>query len=107
MNVIIANQYKEALSNLNIDVIKKMDGEFDVQTIADTFANFYFNRMIIDITALKDCFNIATIQRLSTSLDASKIILFLSDDLCDHRILSYHQANNDHNHLYDMLYRQY
>ena len=80
MNVIIANKYKDLLSNLNIDVIKRMDGEFDVSTIADTFANFYFNRMIIDLTALKDCFNIATIQRLSTSLDASKIILFLSDD---------------------------
>ena len=80
MNVIIANQYKDALSNLNIDVIKRMDGEFEVSTIVDTFANFYFNRMIIDITALKDCYNINTIQRLSTSLDASKIILFLNDD---------------------------
>ncbi len=80
MNVIIANKYKDALSSLNIDVIKRMDGEFDVDTITDTFANFYFNRMIIDITALKDYFNIAVIQRLSANLDASKIVLFLSDD---------------------------
>ncbi len=80
MNVIIANKYKDALSNLDIDVIKRLDGEFDVATIVDTFANFYFNRMILDITAIKDSFNIATIQRLSASLDASKIILFLSDD---------------------------
>lgn len=80
MNVIIANEYKDALSSLDIDVIKKMDGQFDVTTITDTFANFYYNRMILDITALKDYFNIATIQRLSTSLDASKIILFLPDD---------------------------
>lgn len=80
MNVIIANKYKDALSNLDIDVIKRLDGEFDIDTIVDTFANFYFNRMILDITALKDSFNIATIQKLSASLDASKIILFLSDD---------------------------
>lgn len=80
MNVIIANKYKDALSNLNIDVIKRLDGEFDAETIIDTFANFYFNRMILDITALKDSFNIATIQRLSASLDATKIILLLSDD---------------------------
>lgn len=80
MNVIIANKYKDALSNLNIDVIKRLDGEFDIDTIIDTFANFYFNRMIIDITAIRDSFNIANIQRLSASLDASKIILFLSDD---------------------------
>lgn len=80
MNVIIANKYKDALSNLNIDVIKRLDGEFDVDTIIDTFANFYFNRMILDVTALKDSFNIATIQRLSAALDATKIIVLLSDD---------------------------
>lgn len=80
MNVIIANKYKDALSSLNIDVIKRMDGEFDVNTITDTFANFYFNRMIVDITAIKDCFNIAVIQKLSANLDASKIVLFLGDD---------------------------
>ena len=80
MNVIIANQYKEALSDLNIDVIKRMDGAFDVNVIIDTFKNFYFNRMIIDLTAINDYLNIATIQKLSTSLDASKIILLLPDD---------------------------
>lgn len=80
MNVIIANKYKDALSSLDIDVIKRLDGEFDVSTIIDTFANFYFNRMIIDITAIKDYFNITNIQKLSASLDATKIILFLDDD---------------------------
>ena len=80
MNVIVANQYKDVLSNLNIDVIKKMDGVFDIDVITDTFANFYYNRMILDITAIKDYLNIATMQKLSTSLDASKIILFLSED---------------------------
>lgn len=80
MNVIISNKYKDALSNLNIDVIKKLDGEFDVDTIIETFSNFYFNRMILDISALKDHFNVGVLQKLSASLDASKIILFLDDD---------------------------
>ncbi len=80
MNVIISNKYKDALSNLNIDVIKKLDGEFDVDTLIETFSNFYFNRMILDISALKDHFNVAVLQKLSASLDASKIILFLDDD---------------------------
>ena len=75
MNVIISNKYKDALSNLNIDVIKKLDGEFDVDTLIETFSNFYFNRMILDISALKDHFNVAVLQKLSASLDASKIIL--------------------------------
>ena len=80
MNVIIANKYRDALSNLNIDVIKRMDGEFEVETITDTFANFYFNRMILDITAIKNHFDISTIQRLIATIDANKIILFLEDD---------------------------
>jgi len=80
MNVIISNKYKDALSNLNIDVIKKLDGEYDVDTLIDTFSNFYFNRMILDISALKDHFNVAVLQKLSAALDASKIILFLDDD---------------------------
>ena len=54
MNVIIANQYKDALSDLNIDVIKRMDGVFDVDMIVDTFRNFYYNRMILDLSAIKD-----------------------------------------------------
>ena len=80
MNVIIANKHKDELSNLDIDVIKRLDGEFDIETIIDTFSNFYFNRMILDMTALKDSFNIANIQRLSAALDATKIILLLEDD---------------------------
>ena len=80
MNVIISNQAKDVLSSLNIDVIKKMDGEFSVDEIISTFSNFYFNRMILDITAIKDRFNVANLQKLSASLDASKIILFLDDD---------------------------
>lgn len=80
MNVIISNQAKDALSSLNIDIIKKMDGEYSVDEIISTFSNFYYNRMILDITAIKDRFNVANLQKLSASLDASKIILFLDDD---------------------------
>ena len=80
MNVIIANKYKDSLSSLNIDVIKRMDGEFDVDTITETFQNFYFNRMILDITALKDHFNISVMQQLIAGIDSSKIILFLDND---------------------------
>ena len=54
MNVIIANKYKEMLDSLDIDVIKSMDGEFTVDEIVERFSNFFFQRMILDITALKN-----------------------------------------------------
>ena len=79
MNVIISNRYSEMLSNLNIDVIKNVRGEYDAEVIVSNFQNFFFNKMILDITAVKDYRNIANIQKLSFGLDMSKVILLLDD----------------------------
>ncbi len=79
MNVIVANKYVAMLSNLNIDLIKSMNGEFLVEDLVNTFDNFFFNKMILDITAIKDYENIETIQKLSFNFDMSKMILLLDD----------------------------
>lgn len=79
MNVIISNKYQAMLQNLDIDVIKRLDGEYDVDDIINEFQNFFFQRMILDITALKDYRDIKTLQKLSISLDMDKIILLLDD----------------------------
>lgn len=77
MNVIIANKYRDALTTLDVEVIKKMEGEFTVDEIIETFKNFFFQKMILDITALKDYKSIKTLQQLSLSLDTDKLILLL------------------------------
>ena len=77
MNVIIANKYRDALATLDIDVIKKLDGEFSVEEIIETFKNFFFQRMILDVTALKDYKDIKTLQKLSLALDMDRLILLL------------------------------
>lgn len=79
MNVLITNKYDSMLQNLNIDIIKKLEGEFEVDEIISQFRNFFFQRMILDITALKDYKNISTLQKLSISLDMDKVILLLDD----------------------------
>ena len=79
MNVIIANQKKDLLSALNIDVIKSVEGQYDVDELINMFKNFYYQRMILDITALKDYTDIKTLQKLSISLDMDKLILLLDD----------------------------
>ena len=68
MNVIIANKYQTMLQSLNIDVIKVLTGEFEVDDIISSFQNFYFQRMIIDVTAIKNYRDIRVIQKLSISL---------------------------------------
>lgn len=79
MNVIIANKYQSLLSSLNIDVIKSINGEFSVEELSSMFANFYYYKMIIDITAIKDYQNISVMQKLSMNFDMSNIILLLDD----------------------------
>ena len=80
MNVIVSNKKSQMLENLNIEIIKELTGEFDVDEIIDSFKNFFFQRMILDITALKDYTDIKTIQKLSLSLDMNKVILILDEE---------------------------
>ena len=79
MNVIIANKYKDMLMSLDIEVIKSIEGVFDADEIVSNFSNFYFDRMILDITAIKDYQNIDNLQKLSINFDMNKLILLLDD----------------------------
>lgn len=80
MNVIVSNKKQQLLESLNVEIIKELNGEFDVETLIENFKNFFFQRMILDITALKDYKDIRTIQKLSLSLDMNKVILVLDEN---------------------------
>lgn len=80
MNVIVSNLNKNKFSNLDVDVIKSITGEFTADEIVQTFSNFFFNRMFLDITSIQNYVDINNIKRLSVGLDVSKIILLLSDN---------------------------
>ena len=77
MNVIISNKNHLLLENLGVDVIKEMNGEFSVDEIIATFQNFFYQRMILDITAIKNYIDIVNLQKLSISLPMDKLILLL------------------------------
>lgn len=79
MNVKIVNKYASLVANLEIDFIKSVDGEFTPEEIVMQFSNFFFNKMIIDITAIKGYQDITKIQELSVNMDMSKVILLLDD----------------------------
>ncbi len=80
MNVIVANEAKAMLSTLDIDVIKSVDGVHTADEIVEMFKNFFYARMILDITAIKDYEDITNIQKISIGLDADKIILLLPNN---------------------------
>ena len=80
MNVIVSNLNKNKFVNLNVDIIKSLNGEYSADELVQTFSNFFFNRMFLDITSIQNYRDINNIQKLSIGLDVSKIILLLNDD---------------------------
>lgn len=90
MNVIVGNTQQNLLSNLDIDIIKSITGTYAANEIVEMFKNFFFNKMILDITALKDYNDISSYQILASGLDPDKIICFLpeKDPVCTANFLS-------------------
>ena len=85
MNVIVANKNKGLLNSLDIDVIKSIEGEYTAEELINTFSKFFFNRMFLDITAIKDYFDISNIQKLSMGLEMDKVIFLLDNTLYNNK----------------------
>ncbi len=108
MNVIVSNKNQNLLNSLDVDVIKSINGSFSVDEIIATFSNFFFNRMFLDITAIKDYSDVANIQKLSMGLEMDKVIFLLDNNLMnDKTFLSklismgiYNFANNKETLMY-------
>ena len=80
MNIIAANQNKDILDKLDIDVIKRVDGEYELRELLGKFVNLYFNKIIIDVTSIKGYEDVKTIVGLGKAIDPSRIILLLNDN---------------------------
>lgn len=78
MNVIVINERKE-LNNLNIDIIKNVEGVYTVEELIGMFTNFFFNKMILDVTSIKDYTNYSNLKKLFGSIDSKKVILYLNE----------------------------
>ena len=71
---------------LDIDVIKSITGEFTVDEIIQSFSNFFFNRMFLDITSIKDYQNITIfkvtqegVYKIATVSDTDMIIFSITE----------------------------
>ena len=88
MNVIVSNKKQEQLNSLDIDVIKSINGIYETEELVSMFKNFFYEKMIIDITAINNYNDISNIERLAMGLGSEKLILLLTDDLCTSVYLS-------------------
>lgn len=80
MNAVIGNKYIDIFNNLDIEVSKKLQGEYTVEEIISTFETFFFNKMFLDITSIKDYKNLSNLQKLSMGINMEKVILLLDKD---------------------------
>ena len=90
MNVIVANTQQNILANLDIDIIKSITGTYEANELVEMFKNFFYNKMVLDVTAMKDYTDIRSYQTLAMGLDVEKIIFFLPENssLCTSNFLS-------------------
>jgi hypothetical protein len=91
MNVIVANeQHSNLMNNLDIDIIKSLNGEYESSEIVDMFKSFFYSRMILDVTALKNNDDLKSYSTLINGLDVNKIIFLLpaGSQLCTPSFLS-------------------
>lgn len=87
MNAVVGNKYIDTFNNLNIEVSKKLEGEFEVEEIISTFGNFFFNKMFLDITSINNYKDLNNLKKLSMNINMDKVILFLdaNDTISDSR----------------------
>ncbi len=90
MNVIVSNEKRDILSGLDIDVIKSISGEYEASELVEMFKNFFYNKMVLDVTAIRDYHNVKSFQTIAMGLDVEKIVFFLPEgsNVCTSNFLS-------------------
>lgn len=80
MDTVISNKYSDVFNSLDIEVSKRLKGEYEVDEIISTYKNFFFNKMFLDITSIKNYKDLSNLQKLSMSINMDKVILLLDKD---------------------------
>lgn len=90
MNVIVANEKNNELASLNVDIIKSVNGVFDALEIVEMFRSFFYNKLILDVTALKNQEDIRSYEVIAQGLDVDKVIFLMPEGskLCTASFLS-------------------
>lgn len=79
MNLVIVNENTKVINSLNIDIIKVLNGIYDINKLKEELVNFYFNKVIIDITAIKNYFSSYDLFEFLNYFGSDKVILLLND----------------------------
>lgn len=83
MNVIVSNKYTNELKNIGINVSGVLEGSFTSNQIINAFSNYYYERIILDVSAIQNYTNIANLteelKNIFSVIDSNKTILFIEN----------------------------
>ncbi len=90
MNVLVMNEQQSQLQLSEIDIIKSVTGQFEASEIVSMFKDFFFNKLILDVTALKGYDMPLTYKTVVDGLNPDKVIFYFKEgsDLCTSGFLS-------------------
>lgn len=77
MNIIVTNQNKDLIISANIEIMKELNGVFQVSEIANSFNSIFYKKLIIDATSLDRFPKEDVLKELAKTFDTEKLILFL------------------------------
>lgn len=80
MNVIVSNEQQNQIANIDADVIKSITGCYSATELIEMFKNFFYSKMVLDVTALKGYDDILMYKSISEGLDPDKIIFFIPEN---------------------------
>ena len=84
MNLAIVNENVNVINSLTIDIIKVLHGVYDAEELKNELVNFYFSKVIIDITAIKNYYLSSDLLEVLNYFGTDKVILLLNDsEVCN------------------------
>lgn len=79
MNVVILNQNQNIVDELRIDTLKRLTGTFDINDLFREISTLNYDKVILDITALKKITDINTFKSLTSFIKNDNLILVIGN----------------------------
>ncbi len=79
MNIVIKNQNIKIIDSLTIDILKTFEGQFSVSEINENLINLYYEKVIIDITAIQNYYDINSVLIFLKNFKAEDTIILLKE----------------------------
>ena len=84
MNIAIKNENINVMNSIDADIIKTLEGSFTKEEIISNLNNLYYNKVIIDISAINNYYDDNTLFDFLSYFGSEKVVIVLNNsELCN------------------------